>query len=332
MMKKLLLAAFLAFVPASAWAQCSGVFPPNTLCGNLSGTAAPPKPFVASTTIVGPGSSVVGHFATWANTFGTLLADFDLFGAANIWANTNGFNGAVTFGSTATFNGTANFTNTFQLGGVTFALTDITVTNHAIVAGKGTPGFSAVGPGTLGQALVSNGASADPAFKSGGWTLLNTLTASTSASLSDTTSLTSSYSEYEIEFTDILPATNGVTGQLRINSAGVQTTGYIANTIVFANGSATGTAAAPTTFIPVYSATGVLNTGNGLSGKMYINNPSSSGITHIVYGNMFQRSAALSGWCGCSGAWNTAGAITGIEFTFSSGNIASGSIKIYGRL
>jgi hypothetical protein len=87
------LGLFLWSAPAQA--QCTGVFPAKTLCGNLGATAAPPKPFSASGTVIGPSSSVVGHFATWANTTGTQLADFDLFGTANSWSGTQTFSGIV---------------------------------------------------------------------------------------------------------------------------------------------------------------------------------------------------------------------------------------------
>lgn len=40
-MKKLLLVFLLA--PSTAWAQCNGVFPNNTACGNVSGSPAPPS-------------------------------------------------------------------------------------------------------------------------------------------------------------------------------------------------------------------------------------------------------------------------------------------------
>src|SRR5258708_4128937 len=74
-MKKLLIALALIFLPSLAWAQCTGVFPPNTLCGNLSGSPRPPAAFSAGGTIVGPGSSTVNDIAVWNNTAGTLLKD-----------------------------------------------------------------------------------------------------------------------------------------------------------------------------------------------------------------------------------------------------------------
>lgn len=91
MMRKFLLALCLALASSPAWAQCNGVFPPNTLCGNLGASPAPPGPFSAGGTITGPGTTVVGDFATWGNTFGTLLADYNLFGGTNTYTGTNIF-------------------------------------------------------------------------------------------------------------------------------------------------------------------------------------------------------------------------------------------------
>lgn len=42
-MKKLLLALALLFIPSTAFAQCSGVFPNNTVCGNITGTSNTPR-------------------------------------------------------------------------------------------------------------------------------------------------------------------------------------------------------------------------------------------------------------------------------------------------
>jgi hypothetical protein len=74
-MKKYLLVLALCLGSTGAYAQCNGVFPANTLCGNLGASPAPPSAFSASGTVVGPGSSTIGDAATWANTGGTQLAD-----------------------------------------------------------------------------------------------------------------------------------------------------------------------------------------------------------------------------------------------------------------
>jgi hypothetical protein len=74
-MRKLLATIALSLLSSSAWAQCTGVFPPNTLCGNLSGSPAPPAAFTSAGTVVGPGASTVGHIATWLNNVGSQLND-----------------------------------------------------------------------------------------------------------------------------------------------------------------------------------------------------------------------------------------------------------------
>ena len=103
-MKKLLLALALLLAPSAAFGQCTGVFPANTICGNLTGSPAPPRAVsFSSSGVVGPATTVVGHFATWDNTTGNLLADFDLFGTANTWPGAQVFQGANTFSATNTF-------------------------------------------------------------------------------------------------------------------------------------------------------------------------------------------------------------------------------------
>jgi len=75
-MKRLLLTLALFLLPSATWAQCNGVFPANTVCGNLTGSPAIPSAQTAvGTIVVGPVSSVVGDAAVWNNTVGTLLKD-----------------------------------------------------------------------------------------------------------------------------------------------------------------------------------------------------------------------------------------------------------------
>lgn len=72
-MKKLLLALALLLASSVAFAQCNGVFPANTVCGNLTGSPAPPSAVTFGGTITGPGTTVVGNIVTWANITGTQL-------------------------------------------------------------------------------------------------------------------------------------------------------------------------------------------------------------------------------------------------------------------
>jgi hypothetical protein len=74
-MKKLFLIAIFCLSATAAFGQCNGVFPANTLCGNLSGTPQPPAAFSASTSLIGPGSSTVNGLALWGNTTGNQFKD-----------------------------------------------------------------------------------------------------------------------------------------------------------------------------------------------------------------------------------------------------------------
>jgi len=79
-MKKLLLVMAFCFTAGPVLAQCNGVFPSNTVCGNLTGSPALPTAFPPSGgggmgNVMGPVSSTVNNIAAWDNTVGTLLKD-----------------------------------------------------------------------------------------------------------------------------------------------------------------------------------------------------------------------------------------------------------------
>ncbi len=202
---------------------------------------------------------------------------------------------------------------------------------------QGASDIARLAAGTAGQHLVTNGAGANPAWKSGGWTLLATLTASDSATLSDTTSLTSAYSEYEIEFANVLPATASQGLILQVNSGGVQNSSYVSHANAFGGNSATPISGLLTSGVPIGTqATYVpTNTGTtGLNGFCRIRNPASTSVVKMVFGQIAGITAGGIVYASnFSGFWNGGtGAITGFQVAFASGNIASGTVKIYGRL
>lgn len=156
-----------------------------------------------------------------------------------------------------------------------------------------------------------------------GTTLLAVLTASSSANLSDTTHFTSSFDDYMITFNNIVPATNSVGFNCLYHSGGVfPATTYVNN----AGGS--------TTFVDITAASAtVANTaGGGVTGTMYLRNVNSTTVNKFFDGRTY---ALLSGGGLAAvnpvGIWNGAQtAIDGIQCQFTSGNIATGNIKIYG--
>lgn len=60
-MKKLLLALALILAPTLASAQCTGVFPSNTLCGNFSGSPAPPRAVTSGNQVSGTGNNLLNN-------------------------------------------------------------------------------------------------------------------------------------------------------------------------------------------------------------------------------------------------------------------------------
>lgn len=207
-------------------------------------------------------------------------------------------------------------------------------TAHTIGINEGASAQNNSGTGTLGQALMSNGASADQTFNSGPWRLLNTLTASSSATLSDTTSLTSSYSEYEIVFERLVPSVTSNTAQFLVHTGGAfPATSYVAGGTSF-NSSAV-VAITSTIAIPLSQSTGVTNAEPGLNGIIHVSQPSQTSGPKAFYGHFTSPCGAppcaldTNGWYSGTNA-----AIDGFQFNFTVGgaNIVSGTIKVYGRL
>ena len=184
--------------------------------------------------------------------------------------------------------------------------------------------------GTQGQQLVSNG-NAAPTYQSGGWVLINTLTASASASLSDTTSLTATYSEYEIVFANIIPSAASSTFEFLIHEGGTfPVTGYV-STGFGNNTGGTQLADNPTTFLPLSHNATAANATPGISGSVRIATPSVASL-HNVWGVLTYATGSGSGIISMSGYWNSSAVVDGFQVVFNSGTITSGTIKIYGRL
>ena len=97
-MKKLLLIALLALFPSLAQAQCTGIFLPNTLCGNNTATAQPPFQVSGSSAIIGPGTTTINDLALWGNTLGSSLVDQ----APGALTKTDDTNVTLTLGGTPT--------------------------------------------------------------------------------------------------------------------------------------------------------------------------------------------------------------------------------------
>ena len=181
------------------------------------------------------------------------------------------------------------------------------------------------------------------AVSGGAMTLLETQTASSSATIDFTSGIDSTYDEYIFKFIDVHPSADGA--QLTVNFRdgstaydATKTTTYFfayheeddASTSLGYNTSydlAQSTAAQPLTHN--------LDNDNdaSLSGYMHLFDPSSttfvkhflSRVSLMGHGDpRFSAERSASGYC------NVTAAIDGVQFAMSSGNIDSGVIKMYG--
>ena len=182
-----------------------------------------------------------------------------------------------------------------------------------------------------------------PSGLSGGtMNLISTQTASSSATISFTSGIDSTYDEYVFKFYDIHPATNDVTFQVNFRDGGTDYDATKTTTNFFAahyeNDSGTGFAYR--TGNDVAQGTGVAqlapaSIGNGndesVSGSMTLFNPSSTTfVKHFISVCNAYNASDLSNQEFCAGYCNVTTAIDGVQFSFSSGNIDSGVIKLYG--
>ncbi len=327
-MKRLLLALALFLFPSMAFGQCNGVFANGTVCGNNTGASNTPRA-VSPASLLGAAGGTNGQIQynnSGALAGFTAIQDCTITPSTGVVLCTKTNN--VAFTTFATASGTV----------ATAALNLFTTSLQGLVpaSGGGTTNFlradgtfvSSVtsvtcGTGLSGGTITTTGTCAVP-----NQVLLATLTASNSATLSDTTSLTATYSTYEIVLSNIVPATNSVACTIQVHSAAAfQTTTYLAQVMRFTG--TTSAVAAGTTGISC-SDISATNTVPGISGTYRIYNPSSTTTPKHWTGQFSYLSAGANIGGFSSGFWNANGAVDGFQVLMSAGNITSGTIKIYG--
>lgn len=192
-------------------------------------------------------------------------------------------------------------------------------------------GVPASGGGTA-NFLRADGAFAAPPVQSGNWVLLNTLTASNSASLQDTTNITSTYDDYEFVFEDLLAQTSGVGLSLLVHSGGsYQSSSYLASDGAVAGSGFAGETV--TGFIPLSRQASVGNTApDAVTGWVKGYGLANASKVHKWVGQSHYTLSSSNQTCFFGGYWNSAATIDGVQFKFTSGNIVSGTVKIYGRV
>jgi len=176
----------------------------------------------------------------------------------------------------------------------------------------------------------------------GALTLISTQTASSSASISFTSGIDSTYDSYIFKFINIHPATDNANFSFQADTG--TNTNYnqtITSTYFASYQTEDGSTAAlqyvsgqiqhqGTAFQTLVDAVGNGND-ESCSGTLQIFQPSSSTfVKHFIARSHGYNGSDYSTDLFCAGYINTATAITRVQFKFSSGNTDSGIIKFYG--
>lgn len=200
----------------------------------------------------------------------------------------------------------------------------------------------AVGAGTSGHFLKSQGAGSQPVFAAAGgaWNLIGTVVASDDATLT-ITGLDSTYDTYAIGLSDLVPASDGVGAWLRLGDSGGIDSGA-SDYAFFCHGAQ----ANDTTFSHVGDEdnaearielvdTANLNVGNasgeGFGGMLHLHRPGDGTSRPTVTGSVsfMQTNSTLAGDTvfGMRAAVIT---LDRVQFLFSSGNVSTGRMTVWG--
>ena len=220
---------------------------------------------------------------------------------------------------------------------LTFNVTAVTTATGYRKLTVSNTGSSAASPFANGDAiLLCFDRSGDKGIDgTSGYTLLEQHTASSSASLNFTTCISSTYDTYEIEIVTLIPATDAVTLWMRFSTDGGSTydsgTNYQAD--IFGWRSSVSPVAigggASQTKIDFCGGLGQKNTSTeGLDATARLHTTAS--VIKQVRANVSFKDA--SGYLGTQlvGRYVSTTAVNAFQFLYSSGNIASGTIRVYG--
>lgn len=202
---------------------------------------------------------------------------------------------------------------------------------------RGASAWAKLGVGTSGQYLQTQGAGANPqwATLSFDYVLLATQTASSSANISFTSSIDSTYRTYVIIGTHVVPATDGADLNLDLSTDGGSSylsTNYQYHRSSYQSGVSTYTGAASTSAIilPMIASVGS-DTGEGCDFTLTLNNPSGTGQRQRLHSqNSYTDTSGNINGGQLDGGNTTTSAVDAVRFAFSSGNIESGVFKLFG--
>jgi hypothetical protein len=212
-----------------------------------------------------------------------------------------------------------------------------TPTAGGITYGDGTT-YANTAAGTSGQLLQSNGASA-PTWttpSSGAMTLITTTTASASSSV-DFTGLSATYKNYVVMITNCVLSVNSEYLAIRTSIDNGSTFVSAAASYAYRNmksqqGAVSSVGSESSTYMGATVSFYTSNTANngGINGSITIANPSNASATNM-YGTFSSWEGTTMGLITFSGVTiSTSGAVNAVRFYPLTGNITSGTFKLYG--
>ena len=175
----------------------------------------------------------------------------------------------------------------------------------------------------------------------GGMTLISEQTASSSSTIDFTSGIDSTYDSYVFKFINIHPQNNSVSFQFNMSSDGGSNYNVTKTTTYFKTYHDEGGTASGIIYEPSYDLAQSTsfqqlteNTGNEndecFVGTMSLYNPSSTFVKHFLFKSSEYQHQNYNLSTYVAGYGNTQSSINAIQFKFSSGNIDSGVIKLYG--
>ncbi|WP_406858476.1 hypothetical protein ABEG18_12950 [Alsobacter sp. KACC 23698] len=305
---------------SSASANITGTAPNQTL--NLTIPRGDPGP-VGGGDIIGPASSTDNHVALYSGSTGKALKD-------------GGALGSAAFADTSSFAPTSHTHPASQISDASpNGRSLITAANYAamktlLALVKGDVGLGNVDNTSDANKPVST-AQAAAIASSPGLALLSTQTiASAVASVAITAGITSAYDEYEIHLEDLAPSSGAVTLNLTYSADGSSYVGSCRFGYALGASDSSTILTINNNGASAIALSGINNVAGAVNGVIRLQKPSAAqGHVFDVRVNYLNSTPAFVYVCG-SARETTAAAITALKFAFSSGNIASGKIRLYG--
>jgi hypothetical protein len=216
------------------------------------------------------------------------------------------------------------------------------LTRGSILYGDASGETARLAKGAANTVLTSDGTDISWADAGGGSTeLITSVTASDDATISFTQFDSTKYDYYKFVFVNMVPVTNDESLKLRTSTNGGSSYDATQNDYLYITtriraiqtgyDASLSSGVAGTQSFPLDTA-GTDNTASvgGTSGTVQIFSPSTLSYTHIMVEAISSRSNSTPNMSNTSGYRASAADVDAVQFFFSSGNITSGTIYMYG--